>query len=103
MAIARAAFCGLCATVGVVAFASMRGFRVVVRWQCGLGEAEMRVTDFEIGQRVQMHPATDAWMRGLRFGTVVRIVRGKEKLAVLMDGRDYTLTVRADLLLSVES
>lgn len=30
-----------------------------------------RVSDFAIGQRVQMHPATDAWMRGQRYGTVV--------------------------------
>ena len=28
---------------------------------------------FTLGQRVELHPATDAWMRGDRFGTVERI------------------------------
>jgi hypothetical protein len=26
---------------------------------------------FKVGDRVQTHPATDAWMRGDRYGTVV--------------------------------
>ena len=29
--------------------------------------------DFEVGQRVQAHPATDRWMRGDRFGTVEEV------------------------------
>lgn len=28
---------------------------------------------FTIGTRVQLHPATDAWMSGDRFGTVVKV------------------------------
>lgn len=35
----------------------------------------MRVKDFKLGQRVQSHPATDRWMRGQRFGTVVDLGR----------------------------
>lgn len=26
---------------------------------------------FEVGDRVQLHPAMDLWMRGAKFGTVV--------------------------------
>lgn len=35
----------------------------------------MQVSDFTIGQRVELHPATDDWMRGDRYGAVVRISR----------------------------
>lgn len=35
------------------------------------------------GSRVQAHPATDAWMRGDRFGEVVGI--GRKYVHVLMD------------------
>lgn len=31
-----------------------------------------------MGARVQMHPASDAWMQGDRFGTVVGIGRARE-------------------------
>jgi hypothetical protein len=30
---------------------------------------------FVAGQRVQTHPATDAWMMGQRYGTVERVGR----------------------------
>jgi hypothetical protein len=36
------------------------------------------------GTRVQLHPATDAWMRGDRYGTVVK-GRGTNKIAVKLD------------------
>ena len=35
------------------------------------------------GDRIQTHPATNAWMRGDRFGTVVKV--GTKKVQVLMD------------------
>jgi len=35
------------------------------------------------GDRVQLHPATDAWMRGDRFGTVIKV--SKSSVVVLMD------------------
>ena len=38
---------------------------------------------FLVGQRVQMHPATDAFMMGDRYGDVVKI--GREKVHVKMD------------------
>ncbi len=29
------------------------------------------MTRYELGDRVQLHPATDAWMRGDRYGEIV--------------------------------
>ena len=31
--------------------------------------------DFTIGQRVQLHPALDRWMRGDRYGKVSKVTR----------------------------
>lgn len=31
--------------------------------------------EFDIGQRVELHPGTDAWMMGDRFAQVVKIGR----------------------------
>lgn len=39
------------------------------------GNAMHTLKDFTPGQRVQTHPATNAWMRGDRFGTVTSICR----------------------------
>jgi hypothetical protein len=39
---------------------------------------------FKTGQRVQTHPATDAWMQGDRFGTVEHIFRNG-RIAVRLD------------------
>ncbi len=38
---------------------------------------------YRIGERVQAHPATDAWMMGDRYGEVVKI--GKAYVHVKMD------------------
>jgi hypothetical protein len=38
---------------------------------------------FLVGYRVQLHPATDAWMMGDRYGTVTKI--GRRCLHVRMD------------------
>lgn len=42
------------------------------------------------GQRVRLHPATDLWMRGARYGTVVGCAhhQGKDMLMVGLDGRE---------------
>ena len=49
----------------------------------------MNTTDFDVdyfrpGDRVQMHPATDLWMRGARYGTVIG-TRGKKNVRVKLD------------------
>lgn len=33
----------------------------------------MNAREFEVGQRVQLHPATDRWMQGDRYGTVEEV------------------------------
>jgi len=40
------------------------------------------------GQRVQLHPATDLWMRGVKYGTVVgtAVINGRDMLMVALDG-----------------
>ena len=55
--------------------------------------------DFDIGDRVQAHPATDTWMRGDRFGTVVAI--GRKYIRVRMDRSGRIVRFSADNLLSV--
>lgn len=42
-----------------------------------------RVRDFKVGDRVEMHPATDLWMRGARFGNVVKV--GRTRVHVKLD------------------
>jgi hypothetical protein len=41
------------------------------------------ITDLWRGDRIETHPATDAWMQGDRFGTVVNI--GSKWVEVEMD------------------
>jgi hypothetical protein len=36
---------------------------------------EYTIEDFKAGQTVQLHPATDLWMRGLRFGLVKAVTK----------------------------
>ena len=38
---------------------------------------------FKIGDRVQLHPATDDWMRGDRYGDVVNVRRNLRTGALL--------------------
>lgn len=35
---------------------------------------------FRIGDRVELHPATDWWMRGARYGEVVRITKSRVRV-----------------------
>jgi hypothetical protein len=43
------------------------------------------LNDFRENDRVQLHPATDLWMRGARYGTVRSI--GRKQITVEMDCR----------------
>lgn len=45
----------------------------------------------QINDRVQLHPATTAWMMGDRFGEIVKIT--KKYIHVLMDRSGRTLKV----------
>lgn len=55
---------------------------------------------FVIGQRVQAHPNTDAWMRGDRFGTVERV--GRAYVHVRMDRSECLIAFHAFDLLEVQ-
>jgi hypothetical protein len=50
-----------------------------------------RLADFMVGDRVEMHPATDAWMMGDRYGEIVKI--GRRVLHVRLDKSGRTRTV----------
>ena len=55
--------------------------------------------DLREGQRVELHPATDAWMRGDRFGTVKLIgrrfvyVKGDSGLMHQVSARDIVAII----------
>ncbi|HLY56478.1 MAG TPA: hypothetical protein VKS60_13030 [Stellaceae bacterium] len=57
--------------------------------------------EFEVGQRVQAHPATDTWMRGDRFGRVEAI--GRKHVTVRMDVSGGAIRFHPDNLLPVET
>ncbi len=42
---------------------------------------------YGVGDRVELHPATDMWMRGVRYGTVVGIsLTPRDRVRVTLDG-----------------
>jgi hypothetical protein len=41
----------------------------------------------KVGTRIEIHPATALWMRGARFGTVVKVTRTKVHVDVDKTGR----------------
>lgn len=51
------------------------------------------LSDFKAGDRIELHPATDMWMRGARFGAVEKT--GRKALTVRLDAlprRTYRVT-----------
>ena len=56
---------------------------------------------YKPGDRVEMHPGTDLWMRGARYGDVVRVLRNGN-LKVKLDRLDRLVTVSPDRLSLVE-
>lgn len=46
-------------------------------------EMTMTITELKVGQRVQLHPASDAWMAGDRYGEVIKV--GRSIVHVKMD------------------
>ena len=51
--------------------------------------------EFSVGDRVQTHPATDNWMRGLRYGKVERVAF---HVGVRFDNGSYKLIRKSDLI-----
>jgi hypothetical protein len=48
-----------------------------------MGTLENTLQDFKVDERVTLHPATDLWMRGARYGTVAKI--GRTAITVDLD------------------
>ena len=48
-----------------------------------------------VGDRVELHPATDAWMRGDRFGTVEAVMPNRSRVGVHMDRSGRVRSVSA--------
>ena len=51
---------------------------------------------FKTGERVQLHPATDWWMRGARYGAVVKTT--SKSIHVKLDANDRVVRLSGDLL-----
>ena len=47
------------------------------------GRDGFEITDFKKGDRIEMHPATDLWMMGARYGEIVQV--GRKNLKVKLD------------------
>lgn len=56
--------------------------------------------EFTVGQRVEVHPATDAWWMGDRFGTVAKL--GRKWVHVAMDRSGRTRKFSPEHLLAVK-
>ena len=51
-------------------------------------EYDLPLSAYKVGDRIETHPATDAWMSGDRFGEVTKI--GRKYIHVLMDRSEKT-------------
>jgi hypothetical protein len=54
---------------------------------------------FSVDQRVQLHPFTDRWLMGDKYGTIVKI--GRKYVHVRMDWSNQTIRVSEHYLLEV--
>lgn len=60
---------------------------------------ESAIGDFADGMRVELHPATDLWMSGARYGSVVKV--GRTKVHVQLDRIGRVRKISPDLLRAV--
>lgn len=49
------------------------------------------LNDFRAGDRVEIHPATDLWMRGARYATVMSV--GKKNLRIRLEPKGRTMLI----------
>jgi len=62
-------------------------------------ERELTIADFpKAGRRVEMHPCTDWWMQGARFGNIVKVDREAGILHVKLDKVHKIVKVRPNLI-----
>ena len=57
----------------------------------------MNAIDSRVGMRAELHPATDAWMRGDRYGDIVSVSKRSRSFIDPRDPRNgHTFKVRMD-------
>jgi hypothetical protein len=61
-------------------------------------DRDLTMNDFRVGMRVEMHPCTDWWMQGDRFGYVTKVDNTNGRLRVKLDKSKRTVTVPPDLI-----
>jgi len=59
----------------------------------------MELTDFKTGDRVQIQPATSYWMRGARYGTVMKVAR--EMVHVRLNSLNKIVRFDPELILEI--
>jgi ribosomal protein L21E len=57
------------------------------------------ITNFALGDRVQLSPSTDRWMMGDRYGLVTKM--GTKYLHILMDKSNKTILIAPSLASTV--
>lgn len=57
-----------------------------------------RVSDFSVGDRVELHPVCDQWMAGDKYGEVVSISEDRGEVRVELDVSVKVIWVSPDLL-----
>ena len=55
-----------------------------------------------VGERVQLHPRTDAWMAGDRFGTVERVSHRGPFVTIRMDRSGLARTLAAHYVTTLD-
>lgn len=61
----------------------------------------MPINEFIEGQRVQLHPATDAWMQGDRYGNVVQVIPNSPIPVVVRTDSDRVIHFATDLVIAL--
>jgi hypothetical protein len=56
--------------------------------------SENPLDGFDVGQRVQLHPGTDRWMRGDRYGTVVHVTKNMVHVKLDRSGQKVAFAPR---------
>lgn len=61
------------------------------------------INDFEPGQRVQLAPWTDLWMRGAQYGDVIKVVKTRKiaKVHVQLDKVKHFVSLSPDKIFEI--
>lgn len=51
---------------------------------------------FKTGDRIQLHPATDLWMMGARYGVITRIYKTVDHVQIQLDATGKKVKVSRD-------